>query len=140
MRVQLGGFGRQDKPFPLMTGSFTACSIPSGYAMNMKMIWKPVLMALVAAPLAFAPMQVPDASARGPKDEQDQARRAMLEGRVMPFSVIRRRMEREMGEATYIGVRPPAKGVYRMQYLTPDGRVIWVDVDGKTGEIVGRTR
>lgn len=103
-------------------------------------MWKTALSLVLAIPLAFSPAVSFDAHARGPKDEQDRARRAMLEGQVMPFSVIKRRMERTMGDATYLGVRPPDKGIYRMQYLRPDGRVVWVDVDGKTGDVVGRTR
>jgi len=75
-------------------------------------------------------------------DEQNNARRQMLDGHVMPFSVIKRRVEREMGrEASYVGVAPsPREGVYRMQFMRNDGVVIWVDVDGKTGNIIARTR
>lgn len=75
-------------------------------------------------------------------EEQNNARRQMLDGQVMPFSVIKRRVEREMGrEASYVGVAPsPRDGVYRMQFLRNDGVVIWVDVDGKTGNIIARTR
>ncbi len=74
-------------------------------------------------------------------DEQKQARRAMLDGDVMPFSIIKRRIEAEMGDATYVGVAPPPKeGIYRMQFLRKDGKVLWVDVDGKTGNIIARTR
>lgn len=73
--------------------------------------------------------------------EQDAARRAMLDGQVMPFSIIKRRVERAMGDATYVGVAPsPRDGVYRMQFLRQDGQVIWVDVDGKTGDIIARTK
>ncbi|MBT2187100.1 hypothetical protein [Sphingobium nicotianae] len=74
------------------------------------------------------------------EDQQD-ARKAMLDGQVMPFSVIKRRVEREMDEATYVGVAPPPReGIYRMQFLRKDGKVVWVDVDGKTGNIIARTR
>lgn len=74
-------------------------------------------------------------------DEQRAARRAMLDGDVMPFSIIKRRIEREMSDSDYVGVAPPPRdGVYRMQFMRQDGRVVWVDVDGKTGNIIGRTR
>ena len=74
-------------------------------------------------------------------DEQRAARRAMLDGDVMPFSIIKRRIEREMNDSDYVGVAPPPRdGVYRMQFMRQDGRVVWVDVDGKTGNIIGRTR
>jgi hypothetical protein len=74
--------------------------------------------------------------------EQDRARRDMLESKSMPFSIIKRRTESAMAEeGTYLGVAPsPRDGVYRMQFLRKDGRVIWVDVDGKTGDIIARTR
>ncbi len=73
--------------------------------------------------------------------EQKEARRAMLDGDVMPFSIIKRRVQSEMGDATYVGVAPPPRdGVYRLQFMRKDGMVIWVDVDGKTGNIIARTR
>jgi len=74
--------------------------------------------------------------------EQDRARRDMLDSKAMPFSIIKRRTESAMAEeGTYLGVAPsPRDGVYRMQFLRKDGRVIWVDVDGKTGDIIARTR
>ncbi|MBO9575160.1 MAG: PepSY domain-containing protein [Sphingobium sp.] len=78
--------------------------------------------------------------ARG--DEQDSVRENMLDRKVMPFSIIKRRVEQAMaGEASYVGMAPPPRdGVYRLQFLRKDGRVIWVDVDGKTGDIIARTR
>ena len=74
--------------------------------------------------------------------EQDSVRENMLDRKVMPFSIIKRRVEQAMaGEASYVGMaQPPREGVYRMQFLRKDGRVIWVDVDGKTGDIIARTR
>jgi hypothetical protein len=75
-------------------------------------------------------------------NEQNEARENMLDRKVMPFSIIKRRTESAMeSEASYVGVAPsPRDGIYRMQFLRKDGRVIWVDVDGKTGNIVGRTK
>lgn len=74
-------------------------------------------------------------------DDQKNAREQLLDGQVMPFSIIKRKVEKEMGDASYVGVaNSPRKGVYRMQFLRKDGQVIWVDVDGKTGEIIARTK
>lgn len=74
-------------------------------------------------------------------DDQKAARRDMLDGRVMPFGIIKRRVEQDMGDATYVGTAPsPRDGVYRMQFLRHDGKVIWVDVDGKTGNIIAKTK
>ena len=73
--------------------------------------------------------------------EQDEVRRSVLDQKVMPFQMIKRRTEDAMGgEATYVGASSPREGIYRMQFLRKDGKVIWVDVDGKTGDIIARTR
>ncbi len=74
--------------------------------------------------------------------EQDAARENMLDRKVMPFSIIKRRTEQAMAnEADYVGVgTSPREGAYRMQFMRKDGRVIWVDVDGKTGDIIARTK
>lgn len=80
------------------------------------------------------------AQAMGRRDEQDAARRAMLEGHVMPFSIIKRRVEAEMDDATYLGSEfNPSSNRYRLKYVK-DGKVVWVDVDGRTGEIIGWAR
>jgi len=107
--------------------------------MSMKMKDRLVL-ACASAAFGLGMVAAPDVSARGPKDEQDAARQAMLEGRVMPFSVIKRRMEREMGDATYLGSEFHQRtNRYRLKYVR-EGRVFWVDVDGRTGDITGLAR
>lgn len=107
-----------------------------GYAMNMRMMTR-ISLAVMTGLVGFGAVAMPDAIARGQKEEQDAARRAMLEGRVMPFSVIKRRMEREMGDATYLGSEfNRQSNRYRLKYVR-DGRVVWVDVDGRTGDIAG---
>lgn len=94
------------------------------------------ILAALLAPLAMG-LALPDAGALSPKDEQDAARRAMLEGRVMPFALIKRRVEREMRDATYLGSEfHERSNRYRLKYVR-EGRVVWVDVDGRTGEIAG---
>lgn len=115
---------------------FTACSIAMGYAMNMTMIDKLCKSALIAV-VAVTGLSLPDASAMPRRDEQDAARRAMLDGRVMPFAVIKRRLEREMGDSTYLGSEfNERQNRYRLKYVR-DGRVVWVDVDGRTGDVAG---
>ena len=123
-------------PFPNMTPPFTACSKAMTYDTSMTMFLRVFLAGLMGVS-AFAAVSVPDASALGPKDEQDAARRAMLEGRVMPFAVIKRRMESEMGDATYLGSEfHEQSNRYRLKYVR-EGRVVWVDVDGRTGQVTG---
>ena len=124
------------KPFHILTPLFTACSTGWTYDTSMTMFLRVFLAGLMGVS-AFAAVSVPDASALGPKDEQDAARRAMLEGRVMPFAVIKRRMESEMGDATYLGSEfHEQSNRYRLKYVR-EGHVVWVDVDGRTGQVTG---
>jgi hypothetical protein len=98
---------------------------------------------LVATLLLLAGSPTPlGAQSFAPRGEQNEARRQLLDGEVMPFRIIKRRVEQQMGDgATYVGVAPsPREGVYRMQFLRKDGVVIWVDVDGKSGDIIARTK
>lgn len=82
----------------------------------------------------------PIAHAAGQRGEQDAARRAMLDGQVMPFSVIKRRVDAAMGGATYLGSEfNPSSNRYRLKYVK-DGKVVWVDADGRTGDIIGWAR
>ena len=139
MQAQLGAWRPHGKSYDRLTGSFTTCSMRKSYAMDMKMSVR-TLFAAVLAPLALFGLGLPDASALGPKDEQDAARKAMLDGRVMPFAIIKRRVEREMGDATYLGSEfHEHSNRYRLKYVR-EGRVVWVDVDGRTGEIAGWAR
>jgi hypothetical protein len=102
----------------------------------MSMIFRLALAPLVGL-IAVSPIVAPDTAARGGRGEQDAARQAMLDGRVMPFSVIKRRMEREMGDAIYLGSEfHPQTNRYRLKYVR-DGKVVWVDVDGRTGDVAG---
>lgn len=105
----------------------------------MPMTSKPLFFfALLAATLMSTDLS--QAQATGRRDEQDAARRAMLEGQVMPFSIIKRRVESEMDDATYLGSEfNPSTNRYRLKYVK-DGKVVWVDVDGRTGEIIGWAR
>ena len=34
-------------------------------------------------------------------------------------------------------VQGPMGGRYRIKWLTPDGRVLWIDADARTGQILG---
>lgn len=97
------------------------------------------LVAGVAAVMAVAVL-TPAADARDRRDEQDAARRAMLDGQVMPFSLIKRRVDSRMEGATYVGSEfNPASNRYRLKYVR-GGKVVWVDADGRTGDITGWAR
>ena len=104
------------------------------------------LAALLAADGIITPMALAQPGSAAPaaplsnrfRSDQDAARRAMLQGNVMPFSVIKRRVEAQMGEdADYLGSEfLPERNRYRLKYMR-DRNVVWIDVDGRTGDIIG---
>lgn len=65
--------------------------------------------------------------------------RAMRQGRLLPLREIERRVVPTMKDAQYIGfdLELPS-GVYTLKFLK-NGNVIWVDVDGRSGKVIGQT-
>ena len=95
---------------------------------------------LISSLAMVAMLLLTPAADAGQRGEQDAARRAMLDGQTMPFSVIKRRVDAAMGDATYLGAEfNPASNRYRLKYVR-DGKVVWVDADGRTGDITGWAR
>ena len=115
--------------------------MPCAYAMPMTMTSTTLfrsLTVLIGATVALG-VALPSEAA-GRRDEQDAARRAMLDGQVMPFAMIKRRVDAQMGGATYVGSEfDPSSNRYRLKYVK-DGKVVWVDADGRTGDIIGWAR
>ena len=60
-------------------------------------------------------------------------KRAML-----PVREIERRVMPTMPNAEYLGFDFDGVAVYTLKFLR-DGNVIWVEVDGRTGTVLGRT-
>ena len=116
--------------------------MPCAYVMPMFMKWKILPASLtigIGAAMALV-AAMPAAEAGGRRDEQDAARRAMLDGHVMPFSMIKRRVDAQMDGAAYVGSEfNPGSNRYRLKYVK-DGKVVWVDADGRTGDIIGWAR
>lgn len=99
------------------------------HAKQMKMF---VLLGLLATVPALA---APD-QRRG---EQQRVYEARREGRLMSLREIEARVVPTMRGAQYIGSDLDAgSDVYTLKFLR-DGTVIWVEVDGRTGQILGRT-
>ena len=68
-----------------------------------------------------------------------QAWEARREGRILPLKEIERRVVPTMPHAQYLGFDfDSGSGIYTLKFLR-DGQVIWIDVDGRSGQIVGRT-
>ena len=103
----------------------------------MTMFVRTLLCACVAAAMA-APMV-----AAQPVQRRHSDQRAMMEGRregrILPLREIERRVVPTMRGAQYLGFDfDSGTGAYTLKFLR-DGAVIWVEVDGSTGHVIGRT-
>jgi len=79
------------------------------------------------------------AGAQRRHDDQQQARQARRDGRIMPVPEIERRVVPAMKGAQYLGFDfDPDGAIYTLKFLR-NGTVIWVDVDGRSGRVIGRT-
>ena len=91
---------------------------------------RPLSYALVALALS-APAT---AQRRG---DQYQAFQARKSGQVMSLREIEGRVLPQMRGSTYLGPEFDG-GVYRLKFMRA-GSVIWVDVDARTGAVIGRS-
>jgi len=96
-------------------------------------------LALMAGALPGTPA---GAAVQGPQERGDQAsaRAEMKAGRNMPIGDIERRIVRRMGDAEYLGFEyDRAASAYRLKFIE-NGKVIWVDVDAKTANVLRISR
>jgi uncharacterized membrane protein YkoI len=92
---------------------------------------------LIAATGCVAAIAAP-ASARPHNRDQDVAFEARQQGKIMPLRTIESIVIPQMPGADYIGAElGPDPTRYRLKFFRK-GRVIWVDVDGRTGRVLGR--
>lgn len=91
---------------------------------------------LAALPLlAF----VADPAMAGRRGEHEAAYSAARSGNILPFPEIRHRVMPRMGGASLMGFDyHEGSAVYTLK-LMRGGSVIWVDVDARTGAIIGRS-
>lgn len=87
-------------------------------------------------PLAIA-LCVPAVPAvAGPGDAQEKARKDLRSGSVRPLREIEQRVLPMMRGAQYLGPEyDPVAQAYRLKFIR-DGRVIFVDVDARSGEVI----
>lgn len=86
---------------------------------------------LVASPLAAAP------ALADPGSEQGQVRKDTRSGSVRSLREIERRVLPTMPNMQYLGPEyDPAAMAYRLKFISK-GRVFFVDVDARSGEIIG---
>jgi hypothetical protein len=90
-----------------------------------------ILLGLVAA--------APVAGAGQRHGDQMSAYAQHRAGRILSLPEIERRVVPTMKGAQYIGMAfDGSTSVYTLKFLR-DGQVIWVDVDGRSGQVIGRT-
>ncbi|MEG3087967.1 hypothetical protein U1739_11410 [Sphingomonas sp. PB4P5] len=91
----------------------------------------PLALCLVAAPVA--------AESDRRRGDQAEAFEARRQGKIMPLREIERRIVPQLRGAQYLGVEFDSySSIYTLKFLR-DGTVIWVDVDGRSGQILRQT-
>lgn len=95
------------------------------------------LLALASLAVLAAPMAAPVAHAK-PGEEQGLVRKEMRAGNVLSLRDIEGRVLPTMRGAQYLGPEyDPVAMAYRLKFIR-DGRVSFVDVDARSGEIRSR--
>jgi len=96
-----------------------------------------LMFALLA--LTMSPTAIPSVDALYFQRDQRRVWEARREGRVLPLPEIERRVVPMMRGAQYLGPELDTDtGIYTLKFLR-NGTVIWVKVDGRSGQIIGRT-
>ena len=98
--------------------------------MRMNRMVRIVSLALVALAVA-----APSTAQR--RGDQYQAFEARKSGQVLSLREIEDRVLPRMRGSTYLGPEYDG-GVYRLKFMRA-GTVIWVDVDARTGAVIGRS-
>lgn len=94
-------------------------------------------LALVA-PAAMADQDKPDKREQRHRGDQDYAFKAMRAGEIISLSEIEARVLPRMRGARYIGSTfDRDSAVYTLKFMR-EASVIWIDVDGRSGRIIGR--
>jgi hypothetical protein len=84
-------------------------------------------------------LAVDAAGAQVRRRDQDAAYADTRNGQVKPLREIEGRVLPQMAGASYLGPEyDSASARYRLKFMRA-GSVIWVDVDGRTGAVVGRS-
>ena len=98
-------------------------------------------MSLVRPLLIFALVTVSllGAAQAQHRREQDAARDLYKSGQVKSLHEIEGDVLPHMRGADYLGPEfDPASSTYRLKFMR-SGAVIWIDVDGRTGKVIGRS-
>lgn len=93
---------------------------------------------LILAAAALSAIAVGPASA-GPRDGRAAVMQGAPGGRILPLRAIEQRIVPQMRGFEYLGPEFYADiGRYRLKFLRGQ-RVVWIDVDARSGEVVGKS-
>lgn len=100
---------------------------------------KRFLASILCAAMAVGSFAMP-ASAQQSRSDQGEARKEMRAGNVLSLREIERRVLPSMRGAEYLGPAYDSTAMaYRLKFIR-DGRVMFVDVDARTGRVLRRSR
>lgn len=98
------------------------------------------LLAGITSAIALLAVAYPVAAQNQPRGDQSEARREAMAGTQLSLREIERRILPQMQGSEYLGPAYDATArAYRLKFIR-DGRVTYVDVDARTGRIIGRSR
>jgi hypothetical protein len=99
-------------------------------------------MKFLLAPIVAAALLAPAAPAFAQRTDQGEVRKEMQAGNVLSLREIEGRVIPRMGGQQYLGPAYDSTArAYRLKFIdNKDGRVTYVDVDARTGRVLGVTR
>ena len=98
-----------------------------------------ILLSLAATGLLCGAPVAAETQRHGRDRDQDVAYEARKQGKILPLREIESRILPRVRGADYLGPELDAgRGIYRLKFMK-DGRVLWVDVDASTGQVLGRS-
>lgn len=101
---------------------------------------QPALLTAALAALALAGVPARAQQPDQMRGEQGEARREAQAGNIMRSGEIEAKILPQMRDAEYLGFAYDSTArAYRLKFIK-DGRVTYVDVDARTGRIIGRSR
>lgn len=102
-------------------------------------VMKQLLVSLLALGLVAGPLTATPAEAQR-RSDQGEARKEMRAGNILRAREIENRVLSMMGDAEYLGFDYDSTAMaYRLKFIKK-GKVLYVDVDARTGRILSRSR
>jgi len=105
-----------------------------------KSLFSGLMMIALLGAIPLSSITAPITAYAGPGEAQGEARKEVRAGNVRSLREIERHVLPSMGGAQYLGPEyDPLVSAYRLKFIK-DGHVVFVDVDGHSGEIIQKRR